>query len=104
MHLSHFPLINIRDIKIINPSFDYIHYKTLLNRVRMNVELDKNINPASYPMGTAASFLEEKQPEREADHSPPPTAAVNAWSYTSTPPYVFMAWCLIKQARLWHGT
>jgi hypothetical protein len=20
-----------------------------------------------------------------------------AWSYTSTPPYVFMAWCLIKQ-------
>jgi hypothetical protein len=20
----------------------------------------------------------------------------NAWSYTSTPPYVFMAWCFVK--------
>jgi hypothetical protein len=34
-----------------------------------------------------------KRPEREADHSPPSSAEVNnAWSYTSTPPYVFMAW------------
>jgi hypothetical protein len=34
---------------------------------------------------------------READHSPPSTAEVkNAWSYTSTPQYAFMAWCSVK--------
>jgi len=33
----------------------------------------------------------------EADHSPPPSAQVkNARSYTSTPQYIFMAWCLFK--------
>jgi hypothetical protein len=38
-----------------------------------------------------------KRPEREADHSPPSNAEVkNAWSYTSTPHYVFMAWYLVK--------
>jgi hypothetical protein len=36
--------------------------------------------------------LAVKWPDREADYSPPPTANVmNAWSYTSTPLYVFMA-------------
>jgi hypothetical protein len=38
-----------------------------------------------------------KRPGREADHSPPSSAEVkNAWSYTSTPQYVFVAWCLVK--------
>jgi hypothetical protein len=38
-----------------------------------------------------------KRPRREADHSPPSRAKVKkAWSYTSTPQYVFMAWCLVK--------
>jgi hypothetical protein len=33
----------------------------------------------------------------EADHSSPTTAEVkNTWINTSTPPYVFMAWCLIS--------
>jgi hypothetical protein len=27
-----------------------------------------------------------KRPGREADHSPPSSAEVNEWSYTSTPP------------------
>jgi len=27
-----------------------------------------------------------KRPGREDDHSPPSSAEVNAWSYTSTPP------------------
>jgi hypothetical protein len=44
-----------------------------------------------------ALSLGVKRPEREADHSPPSTAEVKtAWSYTSTPQYVFMAWCLVK--------
>jgi hypothetical protein len=38
-----------------------------------------------------------KWPWREADHSPPSSAEVkNAWSCTSNPQYVFMAWCLVK--------
>jgi hypothetical protein len=38
-----------------------------------------------------------KEPGREADHSPPSTAEYKkAWNYTSTNPYVFMAYCLVK--------
>jgi hypothetical protein len=45
-----------------------------------------------------ALSLVVKRPEREADHSPPSSAEVeNAWSYISTPQYVFIAWCLVKQ-------
>jgi len=34
-------------------------------------------------------------PGREGDHSPPSSAEVkNAWSYISTHPCIFMAWCL----------
>jgi hypothetical protein len=37
------------------------------------------------------------RPGREADHSPPSSAKVkNAWSYTSTSQYDFMAWYLVK--------
>jgi hypothetical protein len=42
-------------------------------------------------------YLRVKRPGSEADNSPPSSAKVkNAWSYTSTPQYVFMAWCLVK--------
>lgn len=41
-----------------------------------------------------------KQPGREAGHSPLPSVKVkNARSYTSTRPYVSMAWCLVKTRR-----
>jgi hypothetical protein len=47
---------------------------------------------------TKGSFPGVKRPGREADHSPQSSAVVkNAWSYTSTPQYVFMAWCFVKQ-------
>jgi len=43
-----------------------------------------------------ALFPGVEQLEREADHSPPSTVEVkHAWSYTSTPLYVLMVWCLI---------
>jgi hypothetical protein len=39
-----------------------------------------------------------KRPAREVDHLPPSSAEVtNAWNYTSTPQYAFMAWCFLKQ-------
>jgi hypothetical protein len=41
-----------------------------------------------------------KQPQYEADHSPPSSAEVkNAWSYTSTPQYATMAWCSVKKKK-----
>jgi hypothetical protein len=44
-----------------------------------------------------AFVLGVRRPGHEADHSPPPSVEVrNAWSYTSTPPYVFMTWYLVK--------
>jgi hypothetical protein len=34
----------------------------------------------------------------EVDHSHPFSVEVkNAWSYTSIPQYIFMAWCLVKR-------
>jgi hypothetical protein len=46
---------------------------------------------------SAALFLGVKRLGHEADRSPPCSTEVkNAWGYTSTPPYVFMAWCLVK--------
>jgi hypothetical protein len=44
-----------------------------------------------------ALSLGVKRPGREADHSPSSSAEVkNAWSYTCTPQYVSMAWCLVR--------
>jgi hypothetical protein len=46
---------------------------------------------------------EVKLPECENYHSSPASVMVkNAWSYTSTSSYVFMAWCLIKQRIYLH--
>jgi hypothetical protein len=46
---------------------------------------------------SVAVSLGVKWPGREADHTPPSSAEVkNAWRYTYTPQYIFMAWCLVK--------
>jgi hypothetical protein len=61
-------------------------------------------HPASYQMGTRVIFSAVKRAERGADHSPPSsTEVMNAWSYTSTPLYVIMEWCLIKYRIRFHG-
>jgi hypothetical protein len=39
---------------------------------------------------------ELKRPGREGDHSPTSAQVKKTWTYTSTPPYVFMAWCLVS--------
>jgi hypothetical protein len=42
--------------------------------------------------------MEVKCPGCEADCSPPSSSEVkNTWSCTSSPQYIFMMWCLIKQ-------
>jgi len=47
-------------------------------------------------MGDRCPFPRVKRPECEADHSLPFTAKMNAWIYTSTPQYTFLAWCSVK--------
>jgi hypothetical protein len=55
-------------------------------------------------MGIGGSFPGVNWPGLEAERSPPSSAVVkNAWNYTPTPPYVFTAWCLIKQWVRLHG-
>jgi len=39
-----------------------------------------------------------KWPGHETEHAIPSGAQVkNEWSYISTPPFVFMGWCVIKK-------
>jgi len=48
-------------------------------------------------MGTGVSSLGVKRLERDTDHLHPSSAEVkNVWSYTCTPPYVYLAWCIVK--------
>jgi hypothetical protein len=62
-----------------------LHYRVLTG---------SGAHPASYPMGTKASF-----PGGEADHPLLSSAVVkNAWSYTSLHQYALMAWCSVKKS------
>jgi hypothetical protein len=48
-------------------------------------------------MGTRALFQGVNPLRREADQSPLTIAEVKKpWLYTATPPYIFMAQCLVK--------
>jgi len=52
--------------------------------------LEPTESPIQWVLGAVSPSV--KRPGREADHSPPSSAEFkNAWSYTSTLPYVFMA-------------
>jgi hypothetical protein len=62
-----------------------IPYRDFLS-LHHRVQTGSGAHPASYPMGTWGSF------------------EAGAWSYTSTPLYVFMAWCFIKYKIYLHGT
>jgi hypothetical protein len=55
-------------------------------------------------MGTGGSYPGVKRQGSEADHPSPSSAEVKrAWSYDSTPQYVFMACCVIKQCMYLQG-
>jgi hypothetical protein len=78
----------------INRKICYHREKHLHHRVQTG----SGVHPASYPMGTRGSFPGGKAAEV---WSWPHTSAYcrdqkNAWSYTSTPQYAFMAWCSVK--------
>jgi hypothetical protein len=64
--------------------------------LRHNVQTGSEAHPASCPVGTVVIYSEVKWLGSVADHSPPSCAeAKNAWSYTPTPSYVYMEWCLL---------
>jgi len=51
--------------------------------------------PIQWVPGTVSPKV--KRPVRKGDHSRPSSAQIkNAWSYNSSPQYVFMVWCLVK--------
>jgi hypothetical protein len=53
---------------------------------------------------TGALSLGIKWPGHEAEHTLPSSAEVkNVWSCISTPPYVFLAWWLVKQRICLNG-
>jgi hypothetical protein len=57
------------------------------------------LGPTQLPLQWVPGILSagEKRPRRSADPSPRNSAEVkNAWGYTSTIPYIFMSWCLVK--------
>jgi hypothetical protein len=85
------------------PGHEIGHYRLLINPYLFIIHLAyavRTLPPPptiSYPMGKGGTSLGIKREEREADHPPPSSAEFkNAWSYTSTPSYVFIAWYLVK--------
>jgi len=65
---------------------------------------DSGVQPASYPVGNGILSQGVKWLECEADHYPLTSAEVmKAWSYTFTPPYIFMVWCLSMYRIHFHG-
>jgi len=57
------------------------------------------LGPSQLPMQWVPGVVSQElnRPGREAYHSRPSTAEVqNAWIYTSTPQYAFIAWCSVK--------
>jgi hypothetical protein len=64
------------------------------------IQTDSGAHPASYPIAPEFLSLGIKRLGREADHSPPSNSEIkNAWSYSSTPQNVFMAWCSVKKVQ-----
>jgi hypothetical protein len=68
------------------------------------VHTSSGAHPAFYPVGTKGSYLGVKWLGCEADHSSLSNVEVNnVWSHTSTPQYIFMTWCFIKQECVFYG-
>jgi hypothetical protein len=55
-------------------------------------------HPTSDRMGIVSSFPAVKHPDREANHTSN-AKVMNECTYTSTLPYIFMAWCLINTGK-----
>jgi hypothetical protein len=69
-----------------------------------HVQTGCGAHPTSYSKANEAPSPGIKLLRHEAHQSPSFSAKTKkVWSYTSTHLYVFMVWCLIKQATNLHG-
>jgi hypothetical protein len=86
---------------VIQPGLD--DQASILNRSRtfLFVTMSRSVLGPTQPpiqLVPGALSLGKEWLGSEDDHSPPCSAKVkNAWSYTSTPPHIFMVRYLIKQ-------
>jgi hypothetical protein len=79
----------------IPPLLQYVFMKWSLVKHWDNVALH-HLSLIKWVAGALIPGIE--RPWREADHSSPSNAEVKkVWSYSSTPQFVFMAWCLSKR-------
>jgi hypothetical protein len=59
------------------------------------VQIGSGVHLIPYTMSIGGSFPGVKRQGSEADHLPRTRTEVKKmWTYPSTPPYVFMAWCI----------
>jgi len=70
----------------------------ILSLRHCRVQTSSGANPPFYTVGTRPHSWSVKLPGREANNSPASNAEFkNAWNYTSTPQYVFVAWYFVKR-------
>jgi hypothetical protein len=84
--------------------FKYVDSRRGLGILLFTTAFRTALGPTQPPIECVPRDLSQgvKRPGREADQSPASSAEVkNAWSYTSTPQYVFVAWCLVKHRQLY---
>jgi len=73
------------------PGFNFWQVQWWILSLRHRVQTGSGFHPDSFPVGTVDSYSRGKVVclAREVNHSAPPISEVkNAWSYTSTPPYL----------------
>jgi hypothetical protein len=91
-----FTVFNLTRLRAGRPGFDSRYGRDF---ILFAMESRSALGPTRPPIQWVqnAPSLWIKRPGCKADHSRPSRAEVkNGWSYTSIPPYVFMAWCLVK--------
>jgi len=88
-------------LRVGRPAFDYRQQRIFLFSTTSRPALEPQL-PIHWVPGTL--FPAVKWLGREADRSFPYNSEVkNVQSHTSTPPYVFIAWCLVKYRLRLHG-
>jgi hypothetical protein len=66
-----------------------------------SVQIDSGVLQVSYSVSFRTFWSVSKRPGREVNQQFSPSAEIkNAWSCVSNPPYVFVAWSLVKHVTL----
>jgi hypothetical protein len=83
--------LNLFLVKVTEQVMNFTNLYYNVFSLHHRVQNGSGVHPASIQWVLGAISPGVKRPGREADHSHPSSSEVrNAWSYTSTPQYVFM--------------